>query len=483
MTLLHIDFETRSCIDLTRVGTDNYARHPTTDVWCMAYAFGAAPIDLWSPDQETHNPAGVLDHVAKGGLVYGHNVAFEWHIWNKIMAPRYGWPALRIEQCRCTMAMAYAMSLPGQLEKAAAAVGVDQQKDMSGHRLMLQMCKPRRIDDGEPVWWDDADRLQRLYDYCKQDVATERALHQRLCDLSDFEQQVWLLDQKINDRGVPVDTLSVQKAMVMVEGEKKRLDRRMKTATGGWVTATSNTGQLTDWLRDRGIETGGVAKADLTALLEGELPADVRQAIQLRQLAGKSSTAKLKTILEAASGDGRVRGALQYHGASTGRWAGRNIQVQNFPRPNIDQATIEDAILHIGDLDYLDVCVGSPLDVASWCLRGMLRAPEGKEFIAADYSAIEARVLAWLAGEKKILDVFRTHGKIYEAAAADIYRVPLTEVTKAQRQIGKVAVLALGYQGGVGAFQSMARRDSVKIEDARADRIKVAWRKANPNIV
>jgi DNA polymerase len=217
--------------------------------------------------------------------------------------------------------------------------------------------------------------------------------------------------------------------------------------------------------------------------LEGDLPPAVEAALRLRREAAKSSTAKLVAMKERASSDGRVRGIHQYHGAATGRWAGRGIQAQNLPRGNLQPHEAEDAIDHLHDRTYIDVMYGQPLDVVSSCVRGMIVPAPGYELASIDFSAIEARVLAWLAGQESVLQIFQTHGKIYEHAAAGIYRVPMEQVTKAQRQIGKVSILALGYGGGVGAFQSMARNYNVKVDDAEADEIKAAWRAANPAIV
>ncbi len=245
MAKLHGDFETRSTLDLLKVGLDNYAKHPTTDIWCLSYAFDDEEVQLWVPG-ESLDPR-IVDYIEAGGLFYGHNVAFEIAIWNEIGIKRYGYHELTTEQCRCTMAMAYAMALPGKLEKVAAALGLDYQKDMKGHRLMLQMSKPRRIDpDGTIVWWDNPDRLKRLYEYCRQDTVVEREIDKRLLPLSKTEQKLWFLDQKINQRGVPVDIPTIKSALEIVAYEKERLDAEMVKATGGWVTATSNTNQISD---------------------------------------------------------------------------------------------------------------------------------------------------------------------------------------------------------------------------------------------
>ena len=486
MTTLHIDFETRSACELKTAGLDNYACHPTTDVHCMAWAFDDEPVEIigadsvWWPEL----PDRVMAHVAMGGEVVAHNAAFELAIWNSVSTLRYGWPKLMPEQMRCTMAQCYAMSLPGSLEKAAAALGVALQKDMAGARVMMQLAKPK--PDGSFWTYDEApDKFQKLYDYCKQDVEVERAIDQRLMRLSVQEQKLWVLDHRINQRGVQVDLRSIDTAIRLVESEKRRLDAQMLRVTGGAVGHCTEVQLLCQWVKSQGVAIKGLAKADVLDALSGDLPPQVRDALALRKEAAKSSTAKLIAMRERASRDGRVRGTMQFHGASTGRWAGRGIQVQNFPRPRPSTKSkhIEDMFMHLGQRDYIDGMYGPCLDAVADCLRGMLTAKPGHELIAMDFSAIEARVLAWLAGEEDVLDIFRTHGKIYEHAASGIYDKPIEAVTKEERQIGKVAVLALGYGGGVGAFQSMARVYGVKVDDGRAEEIKKAWRASHSNIV
>lgn len=465
---------------------------------CAAFAFGDGPVFVWTPHDSERNEAYELDifaHVAAGGTVVAHNAAFEWAIWNYVCVPKYGWPPLRIEQMRCTMAQAYAMALPGALEKVAPALGVEQRKDMAGARVMMQLAKPRGFATkhpsapGEvPIFWTPADapeKFEQLYSYCKTDVVVEREADRRMMRLSPAEQRLWVLDQVINQRGIQVDRESIDAAIALVESEKARLNAEMLRATGGVVGSCTEVQLLVKWIRTQGVEIKGLAKADvLDALKVEDMPPAVRRALLLRQEAAKSSTAKLAAMKQRASADGRVRGTKQYHGASTGRWAGRGAQTDNYPRPRpgIAPEHVIDMIDHLHDRAYLDMMYGPVMDALTDMLRGMITAGPGRELVASDFSAIEARVLAWLAGEEKVLDIFRTHGKIYEHAASGIYHVPLEAVTKAQRQIGKVAVLALGYGGGVGAFQSMARVYGVKVADEEAEAIKVAWRAEHKKI-
>ncbi len=504
MNICHIDFESRSTLDLRVVGLDNYARHPSTDVWCMGYALqdhiGEHAVSLLTrEDFAKPNMAGVIGRILDGGLVVAHNASFELAIWNHILVPRYGWPELKPEQCICTMALAYSMALPGALENAAAAVGLEMQKDMAGHRLMLQMAKPRSEDP--LTWWDDPDRLHKLFAYCKQDVEVERALHKRLISMTAAERAVWQLDYQINQRGIYVDRPAVEAAIAVVESEQKRLNDEMRRVTNNAVATCSAVGQLGDWIRYRGVTLPGVAKADvLDALAGDDLPADVRKALMLRQEAAKTSTAKLKKMVESASEDGRLRGMFQYHGAGTGRWAARKVQLHNLPRPKLKQPAIEGAISILDRAatpEYkarlIEMIYGPPLDTLASCLRGMLTAAPGHDLIAADFANIEGRGIAWLAGEEWKLQAFRDFdaGKgpdIYLITAGKIYNRPATDLNKTspEREVGKRCELAFGYQGGLGAwrkFETYATKDYVPFPDDKVENIKTAWREAHPRIV
>ncbi len=327
-----------------------------------------------------------------------------------------------------------------------------------------------------------------------QEGAEARELDKRLLPLSKSEKALWRLDQKINDRGVYCDVPTAKKAIEIVDFERTRLDQQMRDTTSNQVSSCNAHVALKTWINGHdGMEIEGVGKDIVLALLENpDLPATVKAALEVRAEGSKNSVAKLEKMVMGADVDQRVRGCFQYYGAaSTGRWAGRRIQLQNMTRPTIPQKDIEEIIQWIAgnNPEYtrkkIDMFHGAPMSRISDCLRGMLMAAPGKKLIACDFSAIEGRVLAWLAGEEKILNVFRGDGKIYEYTASQIYGVPINKITKddPRRLIGKVATLALGYQGGVKAFQSMAKNYFVKVPEDQAEQIKVAWRERNPNIV
>jgi DNA polymerase len=484
MKRLSGDFETYSAVDLKARGLHNYATDKSTGIHCFSFGnLADGPIHTWAEGERF--PDVVRDHIVTGGIFTAWNAAFEIALWNECAVRRYGWPRLPVEQVRCSMAAAYAMGLPGALENVAPALGLEQRKDIAGKRVMLQLAQPRQ--DGT-FWrpWDDPEKFQQLYRYNQQDVRTEMAVLDRIMELSPEEQAIWQLDYRINQRGITVDLNAIEKAISLVEQEQKRLNAEMLVATGGVVGKCSEVQLLVKWIKLQGVEMNGVAKADiLDALQDENLPANVAAALHLRKEAAKSSTAKLMAMRDRASADGRVRNLHQYHGAATGRWAGRGIQVQNLPRtrPDMHPEDVADVIAHLDQRDYLDAMYGPVMDALADSIRGMLMASPGHDLAAADFSAIEARVLAWLAGQEEVLEIFRTHGRIYEHAAAGIYHVRLDDVSEAQRQVGKVSVLALGYGGGIGAFQSMARNYNVKVPDVEADEIKVAWRAAHPRIV
>lgn len=538
----HIDFETQSIVNLKTAGIDVYSKHPTTEALCMAWCLDDGPVELWIKGDPFPIDLSLLSKIS--GQLAAHNAAFEFYIWNFVCAPKYGWPPLPVTSFDCTMIRGYAMGLPGHLANAAMAAGLDRQKDLVGQRIMLQICKPRNgpfencsFCHGSGVYANQLcscvefytpesapEKYEILYEYCKQDIHVERDYDKRILPLSKVEKKLWELDQLINYRGVYVDRLAIETALQIVEVEKERLSLEIRKVTNNQVATCNAAISLKDWINTFDIYKGavhssdgppstlagekeegilkwykgdkkicrGVGKDVLADMLEmPDLPPIVTKAIKIRQEAAKSSTAKLKAMLLGMSTDGRVRGCLQFLGAaSTGRWAGRRIQFQNMTRPSIGQDQIEEIAhqLRISTdskktLEWIDIFHGAPMTRIADCLRAMIIAPPGKKFISADFKSIEGIVLPWLAGDEKKLSIFKGHGRVYENTACGIFGITnLDDVTEYQRLIGKVAELACGFQGGVGAFQSMAKVYLVKIADSKAEQIKKAWRKQHPFI-
>lgn len=498
--VLHLDFETRSAVDLREVGLYNYARHESTDVWCMAWAIGDMEPEIWTPDDEGPNFKQLYNYVYHGRsndghAIFAHNAPFEMAIWHNICAPRYGFPVPDSDAMwNCTMSLAYAMGLPGNLEDAALAMGLHILKDAEGRGLMLRMCRPRSKPGQPLVWWDEPDKLARLYEYCRQDVRVERELHKRLMPLSDKERKVWLLDYKINQRGVAIDLPSVKAAIHLADTMKGRYDDELAKITGGAATTVTALAPLKEWLNEQGCHQAlaGLAKQDVAdLLLEDNLPKPVRAALTIRQEAGKASNAKFKVMEAQAGADGRLHNMYQYHGAATGRWAGRAVQTHNLPR-SMPKAEAVERILDLvrrGEHDAIDAIYGPPLSVVSSCLRSFFVAPPGKRLISGDFSNVEGRGQAWFAGEQWKLEAFRKADVkqgpgIYELTYAKSFGVPVESVKNPseERQVGKVMELAFGYQGGVGSFHVMAKTYGVKVSDQKADEFKEAWRAAHPRI-
>ena len=289
LPILHIDFETRSVLDLKEVGLHNYARHPSTDVWCMAWAFDDGEVGLIEAKDFPYVMRAGRGETFLAGAVVAHSAPFELEIWNEIMAKRYGWPRLRPEQTFCTMAQAYAMGLPGGLEDAALALGLSVLKDTEGRALMLRMARPRRMEGGTPIWWDDPDKIARLYAYCQQDVRVERELGKRLLPLSEYERKVWLMDFRINQRGVAVDLPTAEAGAAMAEVIKERAGLELAEVTGGAVTSATSLIALKRWLDARGCPATatGLDKAAVADLLKTDKWApEVTRALQIRQEAG-----------------------------------------------------------------------------------------------------------------------------------------------------------------------------------------------------
>ena len=398
--VLHIDFETRSAVDLKRAGAYRYAEDSTTEIICLSYRIGGGPVQRWRPGQEI--PVDLLETIYTGSMA--HNAGFERQIWNNKMPSDF---CVRPKAQACTMARAAVLALPTSLDQLGEALKTRIQKDKVGHRLMLKMCKPKTLDP--LTWHEDPADIARLQTYCDQDVLTECEIDKILPPLSPEEQKLWVLDQTINDRGVAVDTTLCRRALDAVEEAKRRADDRIWRLTEGAVRRCSETAKIVAWINARGVPCTSVAQDETDELiLSAGLFDDavVEEVVRLRQASAK--TFKFKSMLDQACADGRVRGSLAYHGTLNGRWAGRGIQPQNFKRIETEDdaeivvntvAALERAHTAVETVDMLDL-YGPPMEALSLCARAMIVAPKGKKLIGGDFSNIEGRVCAWMSGEK-----------------------------------------------------------------------------------
>lgn len=484
--VINLDFESRSACDIKKHGAWVYSEHPTTDALMLAVRADGAGVGYWANTELTGlkgtlTKEQVFDMVHNADEIHAFNASFERAIWENVCHKRYGWPALPIHKLRCSMAQCAYHSLPMGLDAAAAALGLGG-KDKDGYKLMLKLSKPRKVHpDGSITWWGDEAMFARLADYCMQDVIAEHAISEALYPLPDSELAIWQLDQEINARGILADVASCRTAIGMIEADEARSLERFRALTHGSVASPKQVAAFLKWLHSHGCVLPGLTKADVAAGLGVDIRPEVREALQIRQKLGLSSVSKFQAILDRVSNDGRLRGAFAYHGCGTGRWAGRGVQLQNLPRKSYHPADI--AALEAGDVSWFDMTEDNVPAGMSKMIRGMFMAGPGNELAVADYSSIEARVVAWLAGEEKVLTAFREKLDLYKVAATAIYGTRYENVTKDQRQVGKCAVLALGYQGGVGAFQSMATVYGVRVPDEQAQDIVTKWRGGHQAIV
>ena len=482
---LHIDIETYSGESLADCGVHRYAEHPDFQILLFAYAFDEAPVTVVDLAQGATLPAPVLRALTDPKVVkVAHNATFERTCIGRMLGKE-----LDPLQWECTMAQCARCGLPLSLGEAAKALGLEVQKMTEGKKLIKQFCLPHEatlLGGSERVLpTDDLKGWQTFKDYCRMDVEVERELDKALAwlDPTQDEKALYALDQRINDRGVLVDMQLVDNAVRMDTIYKARLNVEAQQITG--LSNPNSATQLREWLGGRtGLQLDTLRKADLPDIKGSTEDEDVHRVLQIRAEMAKTSNKKYEAMQKTVCRDSRVRGLLQYHGTRTGRWAGRLVQMQNLPQNHISDLGLARELLRDGDMDAMSLCYGNVPDTLSQLIRTAFVAPDGETFAVCDFSAIEARVLAWLAGEEWVLEVFRGHGKIYEATAAQMYGCSVEEISKTdpRRQKGKIAVLALGYQGGTGALAAMGgERMGLSAEDMAG--IVRDWRKANPHIV
>jgi DNA polymerase len=412
---VHWDIESRGVLRLDQVGSWKYAADPATTILCVSYAVGDQPVKTWLPGDSV--PPEFTEIAQNPNyLLCSHNAQFESALLWKILWPRHGWPRIPLTRFRCTMAMGLALALPGKLELVAEALELLNQKDKAGQRLMLMMAKPRRLrqdedPDGGPYWFEDEDRLQRLYKYCRQDVEVERELYAQLQPLISQELRLWQLDCIVNARGFHLDRALALAANKIARALGPEINAELAQLTDGAATSIHQVARLKSWLAAQGCSMKALDKTAIKELLESkELPAALRRVLELRQGGAQAAARKIDSFLARCDDDGRIRGALRYHGASTGRWAGNGVQPQNLKRPLTEDIDAAIAAIATGDLAYIKKVYPQPLAVIGDISRSLIIAAFGHTLIGADFSSIESRVLAWIAGEEwKLLSPFRRH--------------------------------------------------------------------------
>lgn len=448
--MIYLDFETRSKVDIRKAGAWRYAEDPSTSVLCLAFSIKDGPVQLWIPGEDI--PRDLRYYIDYGFRVEAHNAFFERSIWRNIMVKMYGWLDIPDDQWACSASLAAAHAIPRSLEDACITLGLAEKKDPEGRRIMMKMARPRKPTVNDPsIWNTKPEDFHKLYRYCIQDVKAERGIGRALRPLNDLERQVWLLDQKINERGIRVDLEAVEAAIWTARTYVDKWNKHLSMVTGGTVTAATQTARLLTWLQDKGAEIADLTKTTVEEALEAYPNGVISIALQVRQSLSKTSIAKYQAILHGVCQDGRLRDLLMYHGASTGRWTGKLVQPHNMPK-NKFKGDLDKyfRLLKKKDLGFLELVHEPVMQTLSQTIRGVFIPGEGKTFYGGDFKGIEARVLLWLAGDEEALQGFRDGKDIYVELARSIYGKE--EINEDERALGKVGILGAGYGMGKDKF-------------------------------
>lgn len=487
MRTLSIDIETYSSVDLAKSGVYRYMESPDFEILLIGYSFDEGPVHVHDCTQPGCWPRDLLDALFDPDVTkYAYNAVFERqafaHALEEYLLP---------EQWKDTMIMALECGLPGSLAAAGTALGLpeEQLKDPRGKALIQYFCKPcrpTRVNGGRTrnLPKHDPDKWALFIEYNRQDVVTEMAIRKKLekIPVPASEWDLWHLDQEMNDRGIRIDLPMVDSIVRYDDQRRAELLEEAREITG--LSNPNSLAQLKPWLEKEGMDVPQLRKDDIEHMLELNLMPKVHRVLAIRQALGKTSTAKYGAMQEAVCKDGRLRGILQFYGANrSGRWAGRIVQVHNLAKNFLPDLDLARELAEEGDFDTMETLFGETAFVFSELIRTAFIPSEGRRFVVSDFSAIEARVVAWLAGEQWTLDAFKAGEDIYCKTASMMYHVPVEKhgQNKHLRQKGKIAVLACGYQGGVGAMKAMDRGGSIPEEELQS--VVDQWRAANPNIV
>lgn len=505
------DFETFSHLDVRKVGAFKYAQHPSTEPLCLTWGFDPKHLRTWIPSKHgLAIPDDLMELLEDDNVILqAHNAQFEWTIWRYVMTrPEYGAPKLPYEKFTCTAVRAAAAGLPRSLDMVGLALNLDIRKDKEGSRLlrkfaMLQKAlKPsKKNPNGIPARRilpaDEPAEFKALVSYNKTDVLVEMEVAEHTPPLSPQEQRHYTLDLKMNTRGIPLDMVAVKAAMPVITELEHRVAKKVMKITGG-IRPTQRDRML-EFCQSIQLPLENLqAKTikDLLLLQGGTLTKKQIELLRLRIEGGKASTKKLKKMLEVVCDDGRVRGMFLFYGAHTGRYSARGIQPQNFTRGEYKPEQLEmlfEAIL-LGDADALELLYEWPIDAVAQGMRGFIHAADGKVFYVSDFSAIEARLLAWLARETEVLKIYHANGDVYIRMASKLYKIPEKELLHQckvledphfllKRKFAKDIVLGCGYQmGGPGFYRNCIERGVLVTEDECKTAVRV-YRDEHPNIV
>lgn len=494
---LSIDIETKSSVDIGKAGLYRYAQSEDFEVLLFAYQMDDGEVELVDLAQGEQIPENVQLMLKDVAVVkHAYNATFEWYCLNRA---GYETP---LEQWRCTMIHGLYCGYTAGLDATGKAIGLpqDKQKLTTGKALIRYFCVPCKPtkSNGNRTWnlpRHAPEKWELFKEYCKQDVVTERAILKRLnyFPVPEEEQELWQQDIRMNAFGVRVDSKLIEGALTIDGVSSAELTEEAINITG--LQNPNSTAQLKVWVEkelsdslEMDVELPGLRKEDVSMLLErNDLSKEIRRVLEIRQQLGKTSIKKYVAMETAKGTDDRVRGLTQYYGANrTGRWAGRLVQLQNLPRNYLKTLDYARELVKTKNYDGIRFLYGNVPDTLSQLIRTAFIPSEGHKFVVADFSAIEARVIAWLAGEQWVNEVFATHGKIYEATASQMFHVPIEKIVKGNpeyslRQKGKVATLALGYQGGTAALIAMGALNMGLAEEELPDIVQ-RWRNANPRI-